>query len=215
MPLQRSVPYFRTILYDGTNGAEILSLLPAYEYGIGLTVEAFIVSEEDDTLSLRMIVPDYGTMDVTVSVGQGLQFPPVEMFPLQSLSSISDQQLQFIPEPSTAYIATELLGDQTFIDAILAQVSAPALYTAVGRAALPAMLLGGTSAPVVVFDSSMPDTNYQVRWRAVSGSTVLGSVVSNGAMTKTTSQVTVPLRASGLASIAGVLLVEVFQLAAS
>ncbi len=59
----------------------------------------------------------------------------------------------------------------------------------------------------------MPDANYDLRWRAVSGAAVLASIVANGTVTKTASQVTIPLKAQGLASVAGVLLVEVFKLA--
>lgn len=111
-------------------------------------------------------------------------------------------------------IKTALLADNAFVGAIVDEVPDPqVLHYQVGKAALPALLLNGTTTPVVVFDTAMPDDTYEIRWRAVAGASVLAAIVANGAVTKTASQVTIPLRAQGLATVAGVLLVEVFKLA--
>ncbi|MBN1174537.1 MAG: hypothetical protein JXA67_20380 [Micromonosporaceae bacterium] len=115
---------------------------------------------------------------------------------------------------SMGQVGDTLLADEKFVTAIVAQVPTPpaqTLYTAVGRAALPILAPNGTTTAVVDLDAAMPNASYIVKWRAVAGAAVLSTIVLNGTITKTTTQVTIPLKSTGV-SVAGVLLVEVFWL---
>lgn len=220
MPIVKKIPFVNMIQYDGTNSAEIRDSF--YPYLQTTPQYPFIQSEGGGTLVLALTDVDLGTVTQTMTIGDWISIPPEHsnagLPSAQVYNSGFPLDLFFLAEVSADSIGAQLLEDEGFVDAIVAEVPAPdpqVLHTAVGRAALPALLLNGTTSPVVVFDQAMPNTNYQIRWRAVAGAAILSSIVANGAVTKTTTQVTVPLRAQGLASVAGVLLVEVFELAES
>lgn len=221
MPTSRYTAFVDAIQYTGSNSAEVLASIPDYPYDATTIVSPYIASESGGVLVIELDAPITGIIQITMNTNDWATLPS----PTQGSSLMGVTVWDQANNPLSNYyripadadtIGDQLLADPAFVAAIVDQVPEPdpqVLYTAVGKAALPALLLNGTTTPVVAFDQAMPDINYQLRWRAVSGATVLTQIVSNGTPTKTTSQVTIPLKAQGLASIAGVLLVEVFKLA--
>lgn len=79
-----------------------------------------------------------------------------------------------------------------------------------GAVALPGLLLGASTTLAVPLSNAFPDTNYQVRVRAVSGSSVLGMIQVTNTV-KAVNSVSVTVKANGLASSAGVLLVDAYR----
>lgn len=80
-----------------------------------------------------------------------------------------------------------------------------------GELPLPALsLIASTFNAVVPLRNAMPNTAYNVTWRAMSGVGVLSSISlqPGKSVTKTTTHVTVPLRTVGVASAAGIVTVE-------
>ncbi len=204
MPLSKWLPYQNAIQYDGTNSAEILALIPPYTVAPFDPVYATIDSETGSALTLRTDHPVYGPQVLPIPLNSWVVFDVNQ--PDQGLGNVTTLP-NMVGAPGVGDFYLPAAGFEP------EPTDPQVLHVAVGKAALPALLLNGTTSPVVVFDTPMPDANYDLKWRAVSGAAVLSSIVANGAPTKTASQVTIPLRANGLASVAGVLLVEVFKLA--
>jgi hypothetical protein len=76
-----------------------------------------------------------------------------------------------------------------------------------GIVALPALALGASTTLNVTLSGSFPDNNYQVKFRAISGTSAL-TMLQITSFTKTTNSVSVTIKANGLASLAGLLLVD-------
>jgi hypothetical protein len=99
---------------------------------------------------------------------------------------------------------------QAAVDGSVVQFPTYALVNSSGEATVPAMLLGGTANVVVTLRNVMPSAGYNVTWRVTNGVNLLSQVVlqAGKTLTKTPATVTVPLRTTGLASVAGLLTVE-------
>jgi hypothetical protein len=80
----------------------------------------------------------------------------------------------------------------------------------VGIYNIPALLLGGNTTVVVPLSGSFVDTNYQVKIRTFAGVNLL-SMLSFQVMTKTVNSVTIKITASGLASAAGIMMVDCYR----
>lgn len=105
----------------------------------------------------------------------------------------------------------------SYVDIYSAAASDPAVINKLGAAlqpqyengvtSLPVLLLGSSASLIVPLSGTFPDTNYQVKTRMVSGTAVL-SMLSVTNIVKATNSVTVTVRASGVASVAGNLFVD-------
>ncbi len=80
-----------------------------------------------------------------------------------------------------------------------------------GIIALPALALGGSTTVTVNLSGSFPDNTYQIKFRALSGTSVL-AMIQIVSFTKNTNSVNVTVKANGLASLAGLLLVDAYKL---
>ena len=78
-----------------------------------------------------------------------------------------------------------------------------------GIAALPALLLGGSTNIVVTLSGSFPNTTYVYKLRAMAGVNLL-SMLSFTEISKTNNSITIKVQANGLASLAGLLLVDAY-----
>lgn len=79
-----------------------------------------------------------------------------------------------------------------------------------GIAALPALLLGGSTNIVVPLSGSFPNTSYTYKTRAMSGTSILTMLVITE-VSRTVNSVTVKVQANGLASLAGLLLIDAYK----
>lgn len=75
---------------------------------------------------------------------------------------------------------------------------------------VPALLLGGNTTVVVPLSGSFADNNYQVKIRIFAGVNLL-SMITPQVMSKTVNSVTIKITASGLASAAGILIVDCYK----
>ncbi len=79
-----------------------------------------------------------------------------------------------------------------------------------GAYALPALLLNASTTITIPLSGTFPDTNYVLKVRAVTGNTTLGMIqVTN--VVKAVNSVNVTVKANGLASSAGLLLVDAYR----
>lgn len=85
------------------------------------------------------------------------------------------------------------------------------LINSSGELALPALtLLSSNFNAVVPLRNAMPNATYNVTWRATAGTNVLSSISlqAGKTVTKTATAVTIPLRTTGVATLAGIVTVE-------
>lgn len=191
MPLSRWVPYVSAIQYSGSNSAEILGLIPNGFRGGYAPAPAYIVSESGGTVTFRQDVPEMGSAVVSLVTGDWIQIVPGDA----GLAGCTPRNAAVSPISDwfTAIRPPTITQEET------------------GAVALPSLLLNGSTSVVVPLSGSFPTTTYQVRRRAVAGVTVL-STLTFSETSRTVSSITYTVTASGLATAAGLLLVDAYSL---
>lgn len=187
-----------SLLWDGTNGQEVADLFTAVDVDDGTYTVVEQVAGSHLTLQ---------AMQGSVNFGQQTYFADKPYFVID----LSHGRIDVLTESqlSARFMPTTQVPGPTPV------VPTHTLTVGVGAANIGVLLLGGSANVVVPLDVTMPDTSYAVKWRAVAGAQVLSMLTLNGTITKTTTQVTIPVKATGVASVAGVMLVEAYRLSSS
>lgn len=79
-----------------------------------------------------------------------------------------------------------------------------------GIAALPALILGGSTNIIVPLSGSFPNTTYTYKVRAMSGVSLL-TMLTFTEVSRTVNSITVKAQSTGLASVAGLLLIDAYK----
>jgi hypothetical protein len=87
--------------------------------------------------------------------------------------------------------------------------SALPIQQEVAAASIPALLLNGTTSVTATFKGSFPSTVFTAKWRAFAGVSIL-STLTVTETSRTASSITYTVAAPGLATAAGVLLVDAY-----
>lgn len=110
--------------------------------------------------------------------------------------------------PTTENLSTSAMMVWNYFSAM--KFVNPATQYENGLVALPALALGGSTTITVPLSGTFPDTNYVIKCRALSGTSVL-SMIQITNVVKNVSSAAITVRANGLASIAGILLADAYR----
>jgi hypothetical protein len=193
--------------WTGANAAEVLAMLATVT---PYTSNVWTVQADDgQALMLRETAPLGNWAPWPVQLGQWVVVRPD--FGIIARLSNAAYQVRY---KTTRDLFMEAAGDAGVRAALNIQQE-------VGAAAIGIILLGGSSTVNVTLTGAFPDTNYNVKVRAVAGTSVLSmlrvtnvvktaGILANPAtgQTMVPATVAVTLQAVGVASLAGVVLVD-------
>lgn len=103
-----------------------------------------------------------------------------------------------------------LISTATIIWNYLKSQSMTNLQFEMGMAAIPSLLLNSSTTLAVPLSGTFPDTNYVVKSLAIAGTAVL-STLQVTSVTKSVSSLSITVKANGLATVAGVLIVNAYR----
>lgn len=83
------------------------------------------------------------------------------------------------------------------------------LQQEVAAASIPALLLGGSTSVTATFKNAFPSTAFMPKWRAFAGVSVLSTITAVES-SRTASSITYTVSAPGVATAAGILLVDAY-----
>jgi hypothetical protein len=147
------------------------------------------------TVTLVALNSTTNRLDVNLTGTDGVAYPV-------SLNT-NDWVVNCQPMASTAFPSQCSTANQV--------AAAMGMQQEVAAASIPALVLGGTASVTATFKNSFPNLSYVPKWRAFAGVTVLGTLTATETA-RTVNSITYTIAAPGLATAAGVLLVDAYSL---
>lgn len=205
MANEYAVPLRTLVKYTGANSAEIIAAMKAgYIFG---QYDATITSESAGTLTIKMFY--YGGQanqaeggyerSIVIHTNERMLCSAPLTFGDEAIVTEADWGVKWTPRPDTpAMIATMQAGMN--------------MTQAVGLAPVNALLAGASQTNIVVTftnGASFPNTSYRARTRAYSGVSVL-SALTIVETSRTTTSITFTATATGVATLAGLILVDAY-----